>query len=87
VIGQKGFAFPKDTFIHVHPTNLKSRKVTNLKTRYVDTGTVELKDVLTDGEYSELLYCVYKSRHVQRGIKRALEPVIESLEKRRAGLA
>jgi hypothetical protein len=87
VIGEKGFAFPKDTFIHIHPSNLKSRTVTNLKVRYVDTKTVELKDVLTLGEYSDLLYCIYKSRHVQRGIKRALEPVIESLEKQRAGLA
>jgi hypothetical protein len=86
VIGERGFFFPKDTFIHVHPSNLKNRKVSNLKSRYEDTGVVELKDILTLGEYSDLLYCIYKSRHVPRGVRKALEPLIEALENERAGL-
>lgn len=79
VIGERGFFFPKDTYIHIHPSNLKSRKVSNLKSRYQDTGVVELKDVLIPSEYCDLLYCIYKSHHVPRGVKMALEPVIESL--------
>jgi hypothetical protein len=81
VIGEAGFFFPKDTFIHVHPTNIGSRKLSHLQTKYEVAGVVELKDILTVGEYSDLLYCVYKSKHVPRGVKRALELVIESLER------
>jgi len=87
VIGQKGFAFHKDTFIHIHSTNLKNRNLAKLQARYVDTKTVELKDILTDSEFCDLLYCIYKSKHVPRGVKDALETAIEALERQRAGLA
>lgn len=82
-IGRSGFQFVKDTYIHINPSNLKRRSLTALKTKYEITGAAELKDALIDGEYSDFLYCMYKSRHVPRGVKRAMEPVIERLEQGR----
>lgn len=80
IIGQKGFSFIKDTYVHIHASNLKKRSISDLKAKYQDTGAALLKDALTDGEYSDLLYCLYKSQYVPRGILRAIEPLIESLE-------
>ena len=84
VIGRNGFAFIKDTYIHINPANLKRRSVLDLKKRYEATGMASLKDALTDAEYCDFLYCVYKSKHVPRGIRSAMEPIIGQLELKKA---
>lgn len=81
-IGKNGFAFSKDTYIQVQ-ANLMKRSVSDLKAKYEMNGSAILKDQLTDNEYSDLLYCIYKSEFVPRGIRRSLEPIIEQLEKTR----
>ena len=83
VIGRNGFFFIKDTYVHINPANLKRRSISDLKKRYQDTGLASLKDKLTDNEYSDFLYCVFKSQHVPRGIRRAMEPIIAKLEEKR----
>lgn len=81
-IGKKGFSFPKDTYIQVQG-NLMKRNVSDLEKKYLANGTASLLDELTDTEYCDLLYCIYKSRFVPRGVRRLIEPVIEALEQRR----
>jgi hypothetical protein len=83
VIGSKGFFFPKNTYIHIISSNLKQRDISSLTGKYINTGLAELQDRLSDKEYSDLLYCIYKSSFIPKGIKRLLEPVIEDLEKGR----
>ncbi|SKC72262.1 hypothetical protein [Ohtaekwangia koreensis] len=83
VVGKNGFAFSKDTYIQVQ-ANLTKRTISHLKFRYEDTGAASLQDQLTDTEYSDLLYCIYKSKFVPRGIRKDLAPIIEKLEKARS---
>lgn len=82
-IGLGDFAFKKDTYIQVQG-NLMKKNVAELTRKYSDKGMATLIDSLTDSEYSDLLYCIYKSQFVPRGIRRALEPIIERLEKAKA---
>jgi hypothetical protein len=82
-IGKNGFSFSKNTYIQVQG-NLTKRSISDLKKRYRDTNTISLLDELTDAEYCDLLYCIYKSEFVPRGIRRAMEPIIEALERKRA---
>ena len=80
-IGKKGFFFPRDTYIQVQG-NLMKRSVSDLEKRYLGNGAASLLDELTDSEYCDLLYCIYKSQFVPRGIRKAIEPIIEQLEQR-----
>jgi hypothetical protein len=82
VVGKNGFSFPKYTYVQVQG-NLAKRSVSDLKERYQISGMAQIVDELTDKEYSDLLYCIYKSEFVPRGIRRAIEPIIEQLEKSR----
>ena len=59
------------------------RRVSDLEAKYMENGAASLLDELTDVEYCDLLYCIYKSQFVPRGIRRAIEPVIEELSQRR----
>lgn len=81
-IGKKGFSFPKDTYIQVQG-NLTKRSISDLKRKYQDTGAALLLDELADTEYIELLYCIHRSEFVPRGIRRAIEPIIEKLREGR----
>ncbi|MBL0739881.1 hypothetical protein [Chryseolinea lacunae] len=83
VIGQNGFSFAKDTYVHINPLNLKKRSIANLRQKYELTAAAALKDALTDSEYSDFLYCLYKSQHVPRGVRKTMEPIIERIEKNR----
>lgn len=57
------------------------RTVSHLKDKYELTGSAKVVDQLTDNEYSNLLYCIYKSEFVPRGIRSAMVPIIERIEK------
>lgn len=81
-IGKNGFSFRKDTYIQVQG-NLMKRNIAELTEKYLSNGAAKLMDALTDKEYSDLLYCIYKSQFVPRGIRQAMEPVITELEQRR----
>lgn len=81
-IGKNGFSFSKNTYIQVQG-NLTKRSISDLRRRYQDTNTISLIDELTDAEYCDLLYCIYKSEFVPRGIRKAMEPIIEELERKR----
>lgn len=81
-VGKGGFFFSKDTYIQVQG-NLTKRSITHLTKKYQETGSALLLDELTDAEYCNLLYCIYKSQFVPRGIRKAMEPIIQELEQRR----
>lgn len=81
-VGRSGFCFRKDTYIQVQG-NLTKRSIADLTNKYVNHGTAELMDQLTDTEYCDLLYCIYKSQFVPHGIRRDIEPIIANLEHRR----
>jgi hypothetical protein len=82
-VGKNGFSFRKDTYLQVQG-NLMKRSIAELTAKYLLTGAAQLMDELTDQEYCDLLYCIYKSEFVPRGIRRDMEPIIAELEKRRA---
>jgi len=79
-IGKGGFSFSKDTYIQVQG-NLAKRSISDLSKKYQLSAS--LIDQLTDIEYSDLLYCIYKSQFVPRGVRRAIEPILQKLEKER----
>lgn len=81
-VGKGGFAFRKDTYIQVQG-NLARRSIAHLTKKYQETGAASLLDELSDAEYCDLLYCIYKSQFVPRGIRKAMEPIIEELEQKR----
>lgn len=83
VVGKRGFSFHKDTYIQVQ-SNLTTRSISSLRSKYELTGMAELKDELTDSEYSDLLYCIYKSEFVTRRVRRLIEPIVERIERERA---
>jgi hypothetical protein len=70
-VGKKGFSFPKDTYVQMQG-NLMKRSVSDLEERYLENGAASLLDELTNTEYCDLLYCIYKSQFVPRGIRRAI---------------
>lgn len=80
-VGKRGFAFRKDTYLQVQG-NLTKRSISELTNKYLNDGSAQLMDELTDAEYCDLLYCVCKSQFVARGIRKQLEPVIEQLVQR-----
>lgn len=82
-VGKSGFSFSKNTYIQVQG-NLTSRSISALTDKYVSKGSAQLMDALTDAEYCDLLYCIYKSQFVPRGIRRDIEPIIKHLEQRRS---
>jgi hypothetical protein len=42
---------------------------------------VEVKDRMTDDEFSNLIYCIYKSKYISRGIKKRIEVALNDLTK------
>lgn len=83
-IGVGGFAFHKDTFVYINNSTLKKRSVSALRTKY--DSSILLNDILTDNEYCDLLYCVYKSQFVSRGVKKLIEPIIAAIEEKRTAI-
>ena len=82
-IGESGFFFKKDTFIHIHPNSFATRKISYLTEKYLIKNLIDAKDVLHEQEYCDLIYCMYKSSHVPRGIKSSLGEIIEEIESRK----
>ena len=78
-VGKNGFAFPDDTWVQFYQ-NIKRTSVTKLSDTYLQANNAMLVCELHDSEYSDLLYCIYKSKFVPRGIRRSLEPIIERIE-------
>ncbi len=78
VIGNKGFKFPKDSFIYINSTSVFKTEIPNLLREY---PSIEIKDIVLDSEYGELLYCIYKSKYLPRQIKRKLEEILTDIYK------
>ena len=77
-VGNKGFAFPLDTYVQVQG-NLMKRSIAHLKEKYQSNEKAELLDELTASEYRRLLKCIYKSQFVPRWIREKIVPVLEEL--------
>lgn len=76
VIGTNGFSFPRNTFIDINKSQVFQKETIYLTDKYVVSGLTEEKDVLTQEEYHNLLYCISKARHIPLGIKRQIEGVL-----------
>ena len=70
------FSFWKDTFVYFS-NNVFEKKIDIIEEKYGDT--IELKGKLSDEEYEEFIYCIYKSKFVNRGIKKILEKHLENI--------
>lgn len=78
IVGNSGFKFPKDSFIYINATSVFKAEIANLLREY---PSIETKDSVTDSEYGELLYCIYKSKYLPRQIKRKLEEILSDIYK------
>lgn len=76
-IGEAGFKFPLDSFIYVSSSNIFNVDPEKLKLKYDDKS--EVKDCLTNEEFSELIYCIYKSKFIPRGIRRKIEATLHDI--------
>ena len=79
VVGEKNnFSFPEDSFINV-AFDVFEKNEKKIKSKYEDNGLVELKDIMLEERYGDLLYCIYKNKNLRRGIKRRLESLLDSI--------
>ena len=76
-VGERGFKFPKDSFIYssYNVFDRDSTEIESLKTNNV----INIKDKLLEDQYFDLVYCLYKSDKTKRGIKRKFEKVLEMM--------
>lgn len=74
VIGVKGFMFPLDTYLYIGVWNVSNLSITvfeKYRPKYID-------DLQSD-IYEDLLYFIYKSKHVKLKIKLILEKTCEEV--------
>jgi len=74
VIGEDGFYFPLNSFIYINSSSVFSANSQSLKDKYQDN--IEVKDSMTNDEFSDLIYCIYKSKYLPRGIKKKIEATL-----------
>ncbi|MFA7272515.1 MAG: hypothetical protein WC044_01525 [Crocinitomicaceae bacterium] len=77
VIGEAGFKFPLDSFIYVNSSGIFDANSQLLQQKYSNIS--EVKDCLTNEEFSNLIYCIYKSAYIPRGIKRKIEATLHDI--------
>ena len=77
IIGENGFYFPLNSFIYISSSSVFNIDSQKLIQKYQDN--VEVKDRLTDEEFSNLIYCIYKSKYISRGIKKRIEITLQKL--------
>jgi hypothetical protein len=76
-ICENGFSFPLNSFIYINSSSTFIAEKSIFIEKY--NKTTELKDVLSDKEFENLIYCVYKSKFIPRGIKRILATILEEI--------
>jgi len=77
VVGENGFSFGKNSFIYINASSVFNAASAKLTAIY--NNAVEAKDVMLTKEYEDLVYCIYKSKFLPRGIKRKLEATLEQI--------
>ena len=75
-VGENGFSFNKTSFIYVNTSNIRNTSLSLLKTKYPEIGN---KDMLKSAEYESLIYCIYKSKFIARGVKTKLENILTQI--------
>jgi hypothetical protein len=80
VVCTNNFSFWKDTYVHIQSNNIKKRSKSYLVKKY-GAARIIFKGTLSDKEYYDFLYCLYKSEHLPRGIKPSVENMLEELGK------
>lgn len=76
IVGEEGFSFPKKSFIYVNSNSIRKADVSQLKSKYTE---IDIKDILKSDEYENLIYCIYKSKFIARGIKSKLESILQEI--------
>lgn len=79
IIGENGFSFPLNSFIYINTSTVFQTDSQKLIEKYQDK--VEVKDRMTDDEFSNLIYCIYKSKYISRGTKKRIEVALNDLTK------
>ena len=83
VVCNNGYFFDLDSFVNLNASpDVFIRTLKYLQATYVDTNSVEPKDVLTEDEYHELVYCIFHSRHTPRGVKEQLNEELNEIAAR-----
>ncbi len=72
VIGERGFSFNKNTFIHFQ-YNL-SKVNTSSFLNYIPS--IEVMDKVIDSEYKRLLKCILNSKNIKRSLKTEFEKIV-----------
>ena len=58
---------------------LNGRKEGMEKNKPANQENTEVKDSMTDEEFSNLIYCIYKSKFIPRGIKKKIEATLNDI--------
>lgn len=70
------FSFDIPTFIDINKSQVFERPIAHLSSKYADAGLIQEKAHLNEDEYINLLYCISKARHINRGIKADIEKLV-----------
>jgi hypothetical protein len=71
------FSFKKNSFIYIDQSSVYEASISNITDAYKDK--IDIKDSLLETEYIDLIYCIYKNKFIERGIKRKLNDILEKL--------
>jgi len=77
VVGEKGFCFPLNSFIYISSSSVFPADSSKLREKYLDK--IEVKDCMSIFEFRSLIYCIYKSKFLPRGIKKKLESTLHNI--------
>lgn len=79
IIGKNNFCFPLPTFIY-HNYDVFEADLNSLSSKY--TGdSIQAVDQLLEKEYENLIYCILKSKHSTKKIKKILTAELEKFIK------
>ena len=77
VIGERGFSFPNNSFIYINNSSVFDDNISTLTEKYREK--IEVKDCMLNQDFIDLIYCIYKSKYISRGIKRKIGATLEDL--------
>lgn len=76
-IGDNGFSFPLNSFIYISSASVFKADSAVINAKY--PNKVEVKDSMLEGEFGDLIYCIYKHPNLPRGIKRKLNETLKEI--------
>lgn len=77
IVGKNGFSFDLDTYV-LFRSNVFKESIDVLLSKY-PSNDITIKDTLTDKEYRDLIYAMYKSGTLRPNIEDLFETILDSI--------